>query len=1038
MAQLCCRRIMLMCFVTLLWIATAGAQTVLLDDFQRPDNNVVGNSWIEVETVANTGSVIFVNQLKIGSGTAGRDYDYRDVSAAYNTVFNTNTGVLTWAFNMRQRRTDPSGFDGGNYGVAFVLGCSSNNFLIGNGYAVVLGNSGSSDNLRLVRFVNGLDANANLTNIIAPVTDFGNDFLTVKVTYNPVGNNWSLFIGNNLTFFDDPNTATYIQSGATTSDATYTGTDLLFLGCLWNHATTATDVAEFDNIRIPNLCTLNSQPSIPCDDVVVSALGANSVTLNLTPGNGSERLIICRMNGPVTSVPVDGASYVANTTYGLGTLMAPGEYVVYAGGATSVTINGLSPSTNYEFRVFEYNGSGCTSNYLIGGPAIENITTIACIPDAEPTINASAPMIVSGLASSIQLAWTRGNGDYCIVVCKANTAVTTPPTDATAYTANAIFGTGSTTAPGEYVVYSGTGSTVTVTGLLSSTTYHFAIYEFNASGCNSNYLTSNPASITGATSLVSSYSLFFGNLHAHSDYSDGDMDNVCNGANSAYCCFDIGNTAQNFDFMGIADHNHNEGPVMTPAKYTSGLAEATTYNATHSNFVALYGMEWGTISTGGHVGIYGVDQLVGWNVGNYNVFCAKGDYATLFGIVNSTPNAFASLCHPNNSDFDNMAGTPYNTAFDNAVVSVAIKNGPYNSTNTTYTDPAAGNNANYYRSLLSKGYHLGPTVDLDNHNSATMGKSSEGRTVVLATSLSRASIVDAMLNMRFYATEDFNLNISFTVNTNFQMGSVVTQTTDPVLAVNASDPDGEQITSIKIWYGVPGSNIAPTVLTTVTNIAALNYIHSIAVGTLYYFAEITEADGNISWTSPVWYTKITSPLPIELLYFTGRNTSKGNLLEWSTATELNNDYFTLERSRNGIDFIDIARVNGAGTSLSQLNYNYLDTHAAEGINYYRLKQTDYDGQYTYSRIISIRTEKPGATFSIYPNPSTNVFFITLADDDVPVSIAVYDAQGRTVTTSQEYSSGTYQLSLPDAAQGIYTLRLMAGNEIYVRKLILNK
>jgi len=86
MELFCCRRILLLIFVTLLLISIADAQTVLLDDFQRPDNSVVGNSWVEVETVVNTGSVIASNQLKSGSTTTGRDYIYRDVSAAYNTV----------------------------------------------------------------------------------------------------------------------------------------------------------------------------------------------------------------------------------------------------------------------------------------------------------------------------------------------------------------------------------------------------------------------------------------------------------------------------------------------------------------------------------------------------------------------------------------------------------------------------------------------------------------------------------------------------------------------------------------------------------------------------------------------------------------------------------------------------------------------------------------------------------------------------------------------------------------------------------------
>jgi hypothetical protein len=319
-----------------------------------------------------------------------------------------------------------------------------------------------------------------------------------------------------------------------------------------------------------------------------------------------------------------------------------------------------------------------------------------------------------------------------------------------------------------------------------------------------------------------------------------------------------------------------------------------------------------------------------------------------------------------------------------------------------------------------------------------MGKSSEGRTVVLATSLSRASIVDAMLNMRFYATEDFNLNVSFNVNSAYPMGSIVTQSTSPAFSVNATDPDGEQITSIKIWYGVPGSNVTPTVLSSAVNTGTLNYIHSFTLGTFYYFTEVTQADGNISWTSPIWYVKLASPLPIELLSFTGHSTPKGNMLEWSTATELNNDYFTLERSLNGVDFFEITNVDGAGTSLSQLDYTFLDKTAPAGSNYYRLKQTDFDGQFSYSRIILIRTAKQGAAFSIYPNPSDGNFYITVADDNIPASISIFDAQGRIIKLQQQFISGSHQVSLPGISQGIYTLRLVLGNEIYVSKLVIEK
>jgi hypothetical protein len=1029
-----CRLILLL---LLLGTSRAGAQMVLLDDFTRVNNTVAGNGWVETETVASTAITINSSLLRMGSATAGRDYVYKDVSAAYNTVFNTNTGILTWGINMRQSRPDPSGFDGSNYGIAFVLGCNSNDFNTGSGYAVVLGNSGTSDNLRLVRFTNGMDGNTNMTNIIAPAVDYGADYLTVKVTYNPVGDNWTLYVGNVITSFSNPSTAGYTQLGATTSDGTYTGSDLLYLGCYWNHATSATDYGYFDNVWVPNLCSIAPEPMVNSSTAAVTFTGANSVQMSWTRGDGSVCIVIGHKNGAVVTTPVDGATYIANSTFGLGTLMAANEYVVYAGSGNSVTVNGLTPLTNYEFRVFEYNGTGCTNNYLLPAPAIANVSTIACIPDTEPTSPSSNPLIVSGLTSSIQLAWTRGNGSYCIVVCKAGSAVTAVPTDGVSYSANSVFGTGGVITAGEYVVYSGTAATVTVTGLLSSTTYYFSIFEMNGTGCNTNYLTSPAATITGATSVTSAYNLYFGNLHSHSDYSDGDLDNVCNGSGSAYCCYDIGNTAQNFDFMGISDHNHNEGPVMTTAKYASGLTEADNYNSTHADFTALFGMEWGTISTGGHVGVYGVDQLVGWNSGNYNVYCAKGDYSTLFNLVASTSGAFATLCHPNSTDFGNIANTAYNGTFDNAIVAVALKNGPYNSVSTSYNDPSSGNNSAYYKTLLSKGYHLGPTVDLDNHNSATMGKCSQGRTAILATSLSKATITDAMLNMRFYATEDYNLNVNFNMNGVYPMGSIITGTTVPWFTVSTNDPDGEMTTLIRVWFGVPGSGMLPGVLASNINAPSISFSHNVATGSFYYFAEIVQADGNITWTSPIWYTKLTSPLPIQLLSFTGRATHNGNELEWITATELNNDYFTLQRSRDGIIFENIVNVPGAGTSLSANKYTYLDTDVESGNNYYRLQQTDFDGRSSFSEIILIKSATSKNPFSIYPNPGNGVFIITSSDPQDYESIAVYDLAGRKVETKIETNGTGCILTMPAAASGIYLLQMFSENSMHTVKVSVN-
>lgn len=98
-------------------------------------------------------------------------------------------------------------------------------------------------------------------------------------------------------------------------------------------------------------------------------------------------------------------------------------------------------------------------------------------------------------------------------------------------------------------------------------------------------------------------------------------------------------------------------------------------------------------------------------------------------------------------------------------------------------------------------------------------------------------------------------------------------------------------------------------------------------------------------------------LPIELLYFRGKSYIYYNQLEWETASENNNDYFTIEKTRDGTYFYNIAIIKGAGNSNQRLYYQYLDRDIEDGINYYILKQTDYDGKFKYSDIISIDNRK---------------------------------------------------------------------------------
>ena len=94
-------------------------------------------------------------------------------------------------------------------------------------------------------------------------------------------------------------------------------------------------------------------------------------------------------------------------------------------------------------------------------------------------------------------------------------------------------------------------------------------------------------------------------------------------------------------------------------------------------------------------------------------------------------------------------------------------------------------------------------------------------------------------------------------------------------------------------------------------------------------------------------------LPIELIYFNGKVLNNANFLTWEVASQLNNDFFTVERSINGYDWVEVETLVGAGTTTEQKKYGAVDTRFDRLVNYYRLKQTDFDGEFEYSKIISI-------------------------------------------------------------------------------------
>lgn len=354
-------------------------------------------------------------------------------------------------------------------------------------------------------------------------------------------------------------------------------------------------------------------------------------------------------------------------------------------------------------------------------------------------------------------------------------------------------------------------------------------------------------------SIGQTYNYYYGNIHAHSSYSDGNKDSATSLLTTPLQDFNYAKQSVHTDFYGISEHNHQSAGMKTLSDYHKGLADANTANSDGS-FVALYGMEWGVISGGGHVLIYGYDSLIGWDAGLYDVFVAQNDYSNLWKKVSSKQGAFAYLAHPQIPDYDSLFFRPHDSIADKAVIGMAARSGPAFSTDSTYTDPSTGNYVTRYRDALKQGYHVGIGLDHDTHNSV-FGRQTPGRLVVLATSLTRANVLDALRNMRFYSSDDWNTKVDFTINSQ-PIGSILSSLGSPTISVTVTDLDAELVSKIELNYGIPESGTLSTVLISNTNSTTLTYTHTIADNSkYYYFLKITQADGDIIWTSPIWYTR---------------------------------------------------------------------------------------------------------------------------------------------------------------------------------------
>lgn len=197
------------------------------------------------------------------------------------------------------------------------------------------------------------------------------------------------------------------------------------------------------------------------------------------------------------------------------------------------------------------------------------------------------------------------------------------------------------------------------------------------------------------------------------------------------------------------------------------------------------------------------------------------------------------------------------------------------------------------------------------------------------------------------------------------------------------------------------------------------------------------ADFFRSWT----LADFANPLPVEIVRLEGECQGDRVEIMWTTATESNNDYFTIEKSTDGLVWDAIGTIQGAGTSVSSIDYSFIDPNPTT-LAYYRLIQTDYDGTTSTSNIIAAGCEGSGGTqiVNVWDDGST-VTLVVNSTDLSEYDLTLTDAQGKELVTrpSQVINEGITNLTFEKGllATGVYVVRLHNGDEMMSRRIVLN-
>lgn len=368
-----------------------------------------------------------------------------------------------------------------------------------------------------------------------------------------------------------------------------------------------------------------------------------------------------------------------------------------------------------------------------------------------------------------------------------------------------------------------------------------AVYKVKA--VKDGYKDSNEVTLSYTLRSNEKYKTYFGQLHSHTSYSDG--------AGTCEEAFNHASQVNNLDFLAVTDHsnsfdNADKGSITdgsASTEWTEGNEIAKKY--TSEEFVGLFGYEM-TWSNGlGHLNTFNTKGFQSRTQSEFTTMSTA--LQNYYAKLKAVPDSLSQFNHPGTTfgDFSDFAY--YDKEIDNQITTIEVGNGEGAIGSSGYFP-----SYEYYQRALDKGWHVAPTNNQDNHK-GLWGDANTARSVVLADSLTQDNIYDAMRNYRVYATEDNDLNIYYTLDGN-EMGSILSegQTGDKVdIKAELSDATDKSIGKVEVITN--GGLVLDE-----KQISSANETVSFSIDNNYsfYYLKITQTDGDIAVTAPVWVGEV--------------------------------------------------------------------------------------------------------------------------------------------------------------------------------------